>query len=119
LSVTVTSRLLRTLPPVADYYYDGLLPPGFRFASDGARGRIAIGGFQHETNVFSSSQAAYADFVAGGSYPGLSRGAEMLRTMRSTSLPIAGFIRSAAEVTVTDGHGRLWTVTADERLFLI
>lgn len=72
-------------------------PSCFRFRYDGARGRVAVGGFQHETNVFSSSQAAYSDFEAGGSYPGLARGEEMLHRMRSTSLPIAGFMKSAAE----------------------
>ena len=54
--------------------------------------RIAIGGFQHETNTFAPSKATYADFVRDGGWPGLRRGGEILDTMVERNLPIAGFI---------------------------
>ena len=54
--------------------------------------RIAIGGFQHETNTFAPSKATYDDFVRDGGWPGLRRGGEILDTMVARNLPIAGFI---------------------------
>ena len=36
--------------------------------------RIAIGGFQHETNTFAPSKADYAAFEAGGGWPGVQYG---------------------------------------------
>lgn len=54
--------------------------------------RIAIGGFQHETNTFAPSRARYADFVHGGGWPGLCRGGAIFDTMVARNLPIAGFI---------------------------
>ena len=36
--------------------------------------RIAIGGFQHETNTFAPSLATLADFEAGGPWPELTTG---------------------------------------------
>ena len=54
--------------------------------------RIAIGGFQHETNTFAPSKATYEDFVRDGGWPGLRRGGEILDTMVARNLPIAGFI---------------------------
>ena len=54
--------------------------------------RIAIGGFQHETNTFAPSKATYANFERAKGWPGLQRGGEMLETMVARNLPIAGFI---------------------------
>jgi len=54
--------------------------------------RIAIGGFQHETNTFAPSKATYEQFVRDGGWPGLRRGGEILDTMVARNLPIAGFI---------------------------
>ena len=54
--------------------------------------RIAIGGFQHETNTFAPSKAAFLNFERAKGWPGLQRGAEMLDTMVARNLPIAGFI---------------------------
>ena len=36
--------------------------------------RVAIAGFQHETNTFSPTPATYDDFLRAGGWPGLSRG---------------------------------------------
>ncbi len=54
--------------------------------------RIAIGGFQHETNTFAPSLATYAHFARDGGWPGLRRGGEILDTMVARNIPIAGFI---------------------------
>ncbi|MBP6778770.1 MAG: M81 family metallopeptidase, partial [Piscinibacter sp.] len=54
--------------------------------------RIAIGGFQHETNTFAPSKATYEHFVRDGGWPGLRRGGGILDTMVARNLPIAGFI---------------------------
>jgi microcystin degradation protein MlrC len=54
--------------------------------------RIAIGGFQHETNTFAPSRATYDEFTRGGGWPGLCRGGEIMETMVARNLPIAGFI---------------------------
>ena len=54
--------------------------------------RIAIGGFQHETNTFAPSKARYEDFVRDGGWPGLRRGGAILETLAGRNLPIAGFM---------------------------
>ncbi len=54
--------------------------------------RIAIGGFQHETNTFAPSRAGFDHFARGGGWPGLCRGGAILETMVARNLPIAGFI---------------------------
>ena len=43
--------------------------------------RIAIGGFQHETNTFAPSLADWAAFTRGDSFPAYLRGPEMLTTL--------------------------------------
>jgi microcystin degradation protein MlrC len=54
--------------------------------------RIAIGGFQHETNTFAPSKATYDDFARGGAWPPLLEGGEMFDGVAGINLPIAGFI---------------------------
>ena len=62
--------------------------------------RIAVGGFQHETNTFAAQPATLSDFEAPDAWPGLVRGADLLDAVRGINLPAAGFI---AEATVA-GH---------------
>jgi microcystin degradation protein MlrC len=62
--------------------------------------RIAVGGFQHETNTFAPQKATYADFEAPDAWPGLTRGAAMIEALRGINLPAAGFIEEAR----TEGH---------------
>ena len=57
--------------------------------------RIAIGGFQHETNTFAPSQATFEDFARPGAWPGLTRGAGLLEAVAGINLPITGFIDHA------------------------
>jgi microcystin degradation protein MlrC len=55
--------------------------------------RILIAGFQHETNTFAPSKTDYDDFVRGGAFPAMVRGADVL-AMRDVNIPIGGFIRA-------------------------
>jgi len=57
--------------------------------------RIAVGGFQHETNTFAPSPATYADFEAADAWPGLVQGAALLDSFAGLNVPIAGFIEEA------------------------
>ena len=57
--------------------------------------RIAIGGFQHETNTFSPVCADFAAFEAPDAWPGLTRGAALLDAVDGINLPAAGFVREA------------------------
>src|SRR5689334_12440831 len=54
--------------------------------------RIAIGGFQHETNTFAPSKASFDDFLRGRSWPPLARGEEIFERSEGMNVPIAGFI---------------------------
>jgi microcystin degradation protein MlrC len=57
--------------------------------------RIAVGGFQHETNTFSPVPATFADFEAPDAWPGLTRGAGMFEAVAGINLPAAGFVHEA------------------------
>ncbi len=57
--------------------------------------RIALAGFQHETNTFSPTNATYDDFVQENGWPGLSRGKQIFDAVAGINLPIAGFIEAA------------------------
>ncbi len=57
--------------------------------------RIAIGGFQHETNTFSPVPASFADFEAADAWPGLTRGHAMLEAVAGINLPASGFVQEA------------------------
>ena len=52
--------------------------------------RIAIAGFQHETNTFAPSHAGVAEFRKADSWPGLLRGQEVVDDTRDMNLPVAG-----------------------------
>jgi microcystin degradation protein MlrC len=57
--------------------------------------RIAIGGFQHETNTFAPLKATYRDFEMADGWPGLTEGTAILTTFDGINLPIAGFLDAA------------------------
>ncbi len=59
--------------------------------------RIAIGGFQHETNTFAPIKADLQAFLEPGGWPGLTRGPAVLETFAGMNLPIAGFIEAARD----------------------
>ena len=57
--------------------------------------RIAVAGFQHETNTFASTLAAFSDFEEADSWPGLLRGDEVIRGLSGINISITGFVDAA------------------------
>jgi microcystin degradation protein MlrC len=57
--------------------------------------RVAIAGFQHETNTFAPTPATYQYFVQADGWPALLRAAAMLEGLPGINLPAAGFIAAA------------------------
>ena len=57
--------------------------------------RIAVGGFQHETNTFAPGRATFEDFRKHDGWPGLVRGLGLFDAVAGINLPIAGFIEAA------------------------
>lgn len=62
--------------------------------------RIAVGGFQHETNTFASTNADFHDFELHDAWPGLTRGPELFDAVAGLNLALESFIRQA----IDDGH---------------
>ncbi len=56
---------------------------------------IAVAGFHHETNTFAPSKATYDDFVSGGGWPPLTRGAAAVQVVEGINLGLAGFVTAA------------------------
>lgn len=57
--------------------------------------RIAIAGFQHETNCFGVTKAGLAEFRMADSWPELLLGERVIGDTRGVNLPIAGFAAAA------------------------
>jgi len=53
---------------------------------------IAVGGFHHETNTFSTQAASLEAFLRSGGRPALNRGQAMLSAVAGYTLPITGFV---------------------------
>lgn len=70
--------------------------------------RIAVAGFQHETNSFAPSYADLAAFEMADSWPGLLCGEEVLEGTRGMNLPMAGFIEAASRDRGTNLFPLLW-----------
>ncbi len=56
--------------------------------------RIAVGGFQHETNTFAPQRATWEDFERADAWPPFLRGAEMIAAVEGFNIPIAGAIKT-------------------------
>ena len=56
--------------------------------------RIAVGGFQHETNTFAPARADYAAFEAGGGWPGVQYGEPLFEAVEGANIPAAGAIQA-------------------------
>ncbi|GMU70844.1 MAG: microcystin degradation protein MlrC [Burkholderiales bacterium] len=56
--------------------------------------RIAVGGFQHETNTFAPSKADFERFETGEGWPPLSVGNEIADRLAGANIPAAGAIRA-------------------------
>jgi microcystin degradation protein MlrC len=70
--------------------------------------RIAIGGFQHETNTFAPSKADYAAFEAGGGWPGVQYGEPIFGAVEGANIPAAGAIQALRAL----GHSLVGTAWA-------
>lgn len=60
--------------------------------------RVALAGFLHETNTFAPTMAYLEDFVHGGGYMPMARGAEMLTQSRDINLGIGGAVNYGESV---------------------
>ncbi|MFN0163240.1 MAG: M81 family metallopeptidase [Burkholderiales bacterium] len=56
--------------------------------------RIAVGGFQHETNTFAPTPADLAAFESGGGWPGLCHGAAIEAAVAGANIPAAGALQA-------------------------
>ena len=57
--------------------------------------RIAVAGFQHETNTFAQSKANDEAFIDLGSWPRLCEKAALLSVFNDQNIPMAGFLKVA------------------------
>lgn len=57
--------------------------------------RIAVAGFQHETNTFASLKATLADFREADAWPAMVRGADLPAAVAGMNLPVAGFLEAS------------------------
>lgn len=58
--------------------------------------RVAVAGFQHETNTFAPFPTPMALFEAGGAWPALTRGAELHDVMQGLNIPLSGFMAACS-----------------------
>lgn len=70
--------------------------------------RIAIAGFQHETNTFVAGETTLGDFEQADSWPALITGTDVIDVTRGMNLPIAGFVKAAMAVPGTIMEPILW-----------
>lgn len=59
--------------------------------------KIAVAGFQHETNTFAPMFAPYEEFVKADAWPGLTLGDDLFAVMDNKNLPISGFMAAASK----------------------
>ena len=81
--------------------------PGDSLTVKQARPRIAVAGFQHETNSFSPVPTSLKDFQRPGGWPGLTEFSAVIGTFSGVNIPIGGCIdriRDRAEIAPI-----LWT----------
>ncbi len=72
------------------------------------RPRIAVAGFQHETNTYSPRRTTMQDFEAGGGWPALTRGEAVMRLFPALNIALGGAITAAATAGA-DVIPILWT----------
>ncbi|ARE42238.1 MlrC [Rhodovulum sp. P5] len=54
--------------------------------------RIAVAGFQHETNTFAPQPTTWDLFEKRGAWPELTRGADLIDRFRGLNIPLSGFM---------------------------
>ncbi|MBF2759572.1 MAG: M81 family metallopeptidase [Ectothiorhodospiraceae bacterium AqS1] len=59
--------------------------------------KIAIAGFQHETNTYAPTPTGWEEFRIADSWPGLLQGAAVIESTRGLNLPIAGAVAAAGK----------------------
>jgi microcystin degradation protein MlrC len=59
--------------------------------------RIAVGGFQHETNTFAPVKADYAAFEVADAWPGLVEGEAIAPAVSGMNVPVAGILAGLIE----------------------
>src|SRR5437016_12342877 len=69
-----------------------------------AMARIAVGGFQHETNTFAPQRASWADFERADAWPGFIRGSELIDAVEGFNIPIAGAVKTLQELGTSWCH---------------
>jgi microcystin degradation protein MlrC len=69
--------------------------------------RIAVGGFQHETNTFAPTRADYAAFESGGGWPPLTFGDAIAPRLEGANIPATGAI-AALHAAGHDTVGLAW-----------
>jgi len=70
--------------------------------------RIAIAGFQHETNRLGATKADLGAFEMADSWPPLLRGANVISGTQGSTLPLAGFVQAAQHTDGVDLHPIIW-----------
>jgi microcystin degradation protein MlrC len=60
--------------------------------------RIALGGFQHETNTFAPTKAELRYFAEADGWPGLLRGRELPPAVKGINIPVAGALAAFQEM---------------------
>src|SRR5438309_865311 len=60
--------------------------------------RIAVGGFQHETNTFAPQRGTWADFERADAWRGFVRGPELIDAVEGFNIPIAGAVKTLQEL---------------------
>src|SRR6202048_1682033 len=73
--------------------------------------RIAVGGFQRETNPYAPQQATGEEFVRADAWPPLLRGPEMIAAVEGFNIPISGAVKRLAELG-PEGGARAWAAAA-------
>ncbi|MEO4001398.1 M81 family metallopeptidase [Mesorhizobium sp. CAU 1732] len=75
----------------------------------GTRMKIAVAGFQHETNSFAGTTAARSDFERPGGWPPFCAGAEMMEIISGAGTPASGAL-AAANATSVQVLPLLWCI---------
>jgi microcystin degradation protein MlrC len=60
--------------------------------------KIAVGGFQHETNTFTPKKSTYEDFVEADGWPGLTRGDDLISTLKGYNIGVTGLLEGVGEL---------------------
>ncbi|MEM9471653.1 MAG: M81 family metallopeptidase [Pseudomonadota bacterium] len=70
------------------------------------RPRIAVAGFQHETNTFAPIPTPFEIFKEGGAWPAMKFGSDVTETLSGLNLPMGGFLDEADDFDIVP---ILWT----------